>query len=392
MKQSQIIALTTIMLLLPIAGVCKDKSTVKAPPKPALQVEVIVVKKEPVPIWLEFTGKTKASRKIEVRARVTGVLEKVLFLEGALIKKGEALFEIEKSSYLDDLHRAQARRKRDQATLDLASANVKRFEPLVSEGLAPRITLEEYQAKKNELLALVEADDAEIRTAKLNLSYTTVRAPITGRISNLHVDVGNVVGFGEKTVLTTMVSDDPLYAYFYPTEEEFQFIRTYASKEVLEAQVQVQGKSRLITREVFTGKVDFTDNRIDPMTGTITMRAVVANPEQQLLEGTFVYTKIFVTDQLSLLMVPQSCVLEDQQGSFIYEVDEKNQTRRINVKRGFEGRHYLEITEGLQDGQQVIISSLSKLRPETPVSPQDVTSSKGFLAAMKKTDEKKDKE
>ncbi len=375
-----------------MAGFCKDKKAAAPLKKPALAVEVIVVKKEPVPIWLEFTGKTRASRKIEVRARVTGILEKVLFLEGALIKKGEALFEIEKNSYLDDLHRAQARRKRDQATLDLATANVKRFEPLVAEGLAPRITLEEYQAKRNELLAIVEADETEIRTAKLNLSYTTVRAPITGRISHLYVDVGNVVGFGEKTILTTMILDDPLYAYFHPTEEEFQFIRKFASKEVLDARVKVHSQSRDQAREPFTGKVNFTDNSIDPMTSTITMRASVANPDHQLLEGTFVYTKIFVTDQKSLLMVPQKAVLEDQQGSFVFEVDEKNRARRVNVKRGYEGRHFLEIVKGLEDGQQVIISSLAKMRPETSVAPQDVTSAKGILAVMEKSGMKESKE
>ena len=384
MKRPLIILLTAIMLLLPIAGFCKDKKAAMAPEKPALPVEVIVVKKEPIPIWLEFTGKTEASKRVEVRARVTGVLEKVLFKEGALVKKGEPLFEIEKESYQDDLRQAQAKRKRDQATLDLATANVKRFEPLVAEGLAPRLTLEEYQAKRNELLATLEGNDAVIRTAKLNLSYTTVRAPISGLISRLQVDVGNVVGFGEKTVLTTMVSDDPMYAYFRPTEEEFQIMRKFASKEVLDARVRVPSQLSVIKREPFTGKVDFADNRIDSMTGTITKRVSVANPEHQLLEGTFVYAEIFLTDQISFLMVPPHVVLEDQQGSFLYVVDEKNQAQRINVNRGFEGRHYLEIKEGLDDGAQVIISALTKLRPGMSVTAKDTTATKGVMAIMQR--------
>lgn len=392
MKRSLIIMLSTIMLLLPVAGLCKDKKEPAAPEKPALPVEVIIVKKRPVPIWLEFTGKTEASKRIEVRARVTGILEKVLFQEGAVVKKGAPLFEIEKNSYLDDLHQAQARRKRDQATLDLATANVKRFEPLVAEGLAPRITLEEYQAKRNELLATVEADDAAIRTAKLSLSYTTVRAPISGRISRLQVDVGNVVGFGEKTVLTTMVSDDPMYAYFKPTEEDFQIMRKFASKEVLDARLRVPNQRNIIKRDPFTGKVDFTDNRVDAMTGTITMRAAVANPEYLLLEGTFVYVDIFVTDKIPFLMVPPNVVLEDQQGGFVYVVDEKSQAKRVNVKRGLEGRHYLEITEGLDDGAQVIISALTKLRPGMRVAPKDTTATKGVMAVLKKLKMSGDKE
>ncbi|MCD6293664.1 MAG: efflux RND transporter periplasmic adaptor subunit [Deltaproteobacteria bacterium] len=384
MKRLLIIALTTILLTIPMVGLCKDKKEQSASAKPALPVEVIVVKKEPIPIWFEFTGKTEASKSVEVRARVTGIFEKVLFQEGAFVKKGVPLFEIEKNSYLDDLHQAQARRRRDQATLDLATANVKRFEPLVAEGLAPRITLEEYQAKRNELLAVVEADDAVIRTAKLNLSYTTVRAPISGRISRLHVDVGNVVGFGEKTVLTTMLSDNPMYAYFRPTEEEYQIMRKFASKEVLDARLRVPSQRNVIKRDPFTGKVDFTDNRVDAMTGTITMRVSVANPEYLLLEGTFVYADIFLTDKIAFFMVPPNVVLEDQQGGFVYVVDEKNRAKRVNVKRGFEGRHYLEITEGLDDGTQVIISALTKLRPGMSVAAKDTTSTKGVMAVLRK--------
>ena len=381
-----IILLSAFMLTTPKTGFCKDKKTAPPPKRPALAVEVIVVKKEPMPIWLEFTGKTEASKQVEVRARVTGVLENVLFQEGALVEKGAPLFKIEKDAYLDDLEQAQAKRERDQATLDLATANVKRFEPLVAEGLAPRLTLEEYQAKRNELIATVKADEAGIRNARLYLGYTTVRAPISGRISRLHVDIGNLVGLGDKTLLTTMVSDDPIYAYFHPTEEEFQIIRKFAAKEVLDARVRVPSQLKIIKREPFKGHVSFTDNRIDSMTGTITMRATVDNPEHKLLEGTFVYADILVTDKIPFMMIPPNSVLEDQQGSFVYAVDEKKQAKRVNVKRGFEGRLYLEIMQGLDDGDRIIISSLTKIRPGMAIAAKDVTATKGVMAIMKKAD------
>ncbi len=382
MKRTLITTFAAIMLLLPTAGFCKDKEKTAPPDKPALPVEVIIVKKEPIPIWVEFTGKTEASRRVEVRARVTGILEEVLFQEGTFVKKDTPLFKIEKNSYQDELNQAVARRKRDQATLDLASANVKRFEPLVAEGLAPRITLEEYLAKRNELIATVEAADAAIKTAKLNLSYTTVRAPISGRISRLNADIGNVVGFGEKTVLTTMVTDDPMYAYFNPTEEEYHIIRKLAPKERLDAIIRVPGQLKILKREAFPGKVNFADNRVDAMTGTITMRAVVSNPERLLLEGTFVYANIFITDRIPFLMVPPNVVLEDQQGGFVYVVDEKSRVKRVNIERGLEGRHYLAIVKGLDDGAQVIISSLTKLRPEMIVDAKDVTATKGVMAVL----------
>lgn len=350
---------------------------------PALAVEVITVRKEPFPIWLEFTGRSAASNHVEVRARVTGTLEKAFFKEGAMVTQGTPLMQIEKAVYQDALDQAVARRKRDQATLNLAMANVKRFEPLVAEGLAPRLTLEEYQARANELRATVEAGDAAIRSARLDLDYTTVRAPITGRIGRLLVDAGNMVGFGEKTVLTTMIADDPLYVYFSPTEEEFQIIRQLASVKKLPARVRVPDRYKRFERADFSGTVDFTDNRVNEKTGTVTMRASVANPEHRLMEGTFVYIDLFVTDQLALMMIPSHIVLEDQQGSFVYAVDNDNRVIRKNIERGFEGRDFLEVKTGLDDGTRVIISALTRLRPQIPVTARDVTADKGPAALIR---------
>jgi RND family efflux transporter MFP subunit len=362
----------------------KQKAAAPPPEPPPLSVEYVVAKEEPIPIWLEYTGKTAASKRIQVRARVAGILEKVLFKEGALVEKGQKLFEIEKNAFQEALVQAKAKKKRDQATLDLAIADVNRYKPLVAEGLAPRATLEQYQARMNEYIAVVEADDAGIRDAELNLSYTDVIAPISGRISHLHVDVGNIVGFGEKTLLTTMVSDDPMYAYFSPTEEDFQIMRKYGSKDALHALVRIPSKSEYLKRKPFKGEINFRDNKVDAMTGTITMRATVDNTEHDLLEGTFVYVEVFVSDEYPFMVVPPQVVLEDQQGSFLYVVDQSSKTKRVAVKRGYENRYYLQIVEGLNDGDKIIISSIPKLRPEMKVEGKDVTAEKGVLTAMKK--------
>lgn len=383
MKQLLITSLITFLLAFPTASFAKKKNETPAA-VPAIPVEVITVKKEPIPIWIEFTGKTVASKRVEVRARATGILEKVFFQEGAYVKKGTPLFEIEKDSYLDALKQAKAQRKRDQATLNLATANVKRFEPLVAEGLAPRLTLEEYQARKNELVATVEADDAAVQTAQLNLSYTLVKAPISGVLSHLNVDIGNVVGFGDKTVLTTMVANDPMYAYFKPTEEQFRIIRKFASKEVLDAQLRVPTQLNIIKHGLFPGKVDFNDNRVNPMTGTITMRASVKNGDRKLMEGTFVYVNVFVTDKIPFLMIPPNSVLEDQQGSFVYVANGEGTVEKAYVTRGLEGRHYLEVRDGLDDGAQVIITALTKLKPDMKIAAKDVTETKGVVAVLKK--------
>jgi RND family efflux transporter MFP subunit len=376
--------LLTLSLMAACSGERKEKdSEQQALDTPPLPVEFIIVQPEAVPIWLEYTGKTEATRRIEVRARVAGRLEEALFTEGDLVEEGQQLFVIEKTTYQAALDQARAKLQRDQASLDLARADVKRYEPLVEKGLAPRATLEQYEARKNELIATIKADEAAIREAELNLSYTDVLAPVSGRISRMHVDVGNIVGYGEKTLLTTIVDDDPMYAYFNPPEQDFQLMRRFRAQDTMDARVRVpSAMGNILERQIYKGVVDFTDNRVDMMTGTITMRAKVANPDYTLLEGTFVYVNVFLTDRKKFLMVPPAVVFEDQRGSFVYTLGEENKTVRTEVVRGFEGRSYLQITSGLEGGEKVVISSLPKLAPGIIVDPRDVTGSKGVMATL----------
>lgn len=360
----------------------QHETTKQAPPP--LPVETITVQKEPIPIWLEYTGKTEATQRIEVRARVSGTLEEVLFNDGDFVEKGQKLFVIEKTAYQASLDQAQAVLEQDIASLNLAISDVERYKPLVAKDLAPRATLDQYVAKANELRARIKSDQAVIREAKLNLSYTDVLAPESGRVGRKQVDVGNIVGYAEKTLLTTIIFDDPMYAYFNPTEEEFQIMRQHKSMQVMPAKVRVPDtRGHLVKREPYQGKVDFGDNRVDRMTGTITMRAIVPNTDHDILEGTFIYVDVFVSDKSELMMVPPAVVMEDQQGSFLYIVNKEGKAERVNIKRGFESRFYLQIKEGLEDGAQVIISGLQKVRQGGKVTAKDVTAEKGVMAVLK---------
>ena len=379
------LVLLAITLLTGCSGEEKDaKKKQQAQEIPPLSVEFITVQNEKIPIWIEYTGKTEATKRVEVRARVAGRLEKALFTEGDLVEKGQKLFEIEKTAYLAALDQTKAKMQRDQASLDLAKADVKRYVPLVEKGLAPRATLEQYEARKNELMATIKADMAAIKEAELNLSYTEVVAPISGRISRRYVDVGNIVGYGDKTLLTTIIDDDPMYAYFNPAEQDFQLMSQFKSKDRMEARVRIPTAMKgMLKREIYKGWIDFTDNRVDRLTGTITMRATVDNPNYSLLEGTFVYVEVFVTDQQQFIMVPPSVVFEDQRGSFVYTLGEENRTVRTDVVRGFEGRNYLQIADGLAGGEKVIVSALPNLAPGIKVDLKDVTGSKGIMAVLK---------
>jgi RND family efflux transporter MFP subunit len=376
--------LAASLLLLSCSEEPQEAAVEKKAPPP-LPVEVIGVDKESVPLWISFTGRTEATKRVEVRARVAGRLEEVLFTEGDFVEQGMTLFTIEKDTYQAALAQAQARLQGNQASLKLARADVARYKPLVADDLAPRATLEQYEAREAELVAAIKSDEAAIREAELNLSYTEVTAPISGRVSRKLVDVGNIVGYGEQTVLTSIVSDNPMFAYFNPTESEFQILRAYKSQDQMPAMVRVgSAEDGLLKREPLKGKVDFSDNRVDNTTGTISMRALVDNSDHTLLEGTFVYVEVMVTDQASFLLIPPGVVQEDQQGSYVYVVDESNMANRVNITSGYESRYYMIVTDGLSGGEKIIISGFAKLRQDTPVDPTDMTTTKGIEATFKK--------
>jgi RND family efflux transporter MFP subunit len=363
----------------------KKKQQAERPAPPPIPVNVVTAAKENVPIWIEYTGKTEASQRVEVRARVAGKLEETLFNEGDQVEKGQKLFVIEKSSYEAVVAQARAKKEADEASLKLAMADVERYRPLVAEGLAPRVTLEQNEARVAELDAAIKADQATVDDALLNLSYTDVVSPISGKIGRKNIDVGNIVGFSEKTLLTTVIADDPMHAYFSPNEEQYQLVERFKSKDKLDARVTVPNSyKKLLDRGVFTGVVDFNDNQADPMTGTITMRATVANPNKQLFEGTFVYVEVFVTDKAEFLMLTPAVIQDDQRGSYVYVVDENDSAKRVNIKRGLETRHYAVVAEGLEGGERIITSGLAKIRPGTKVDPTDVTATESVMAVMQK--------
>lgn len=380
-----LVVFSTSLLLSSCSEEQKEETPVERKAPPPLAVEAITVSNESVPLWISFTGRTEATKRVEVRARVSGRLDQVLFTEGDYVSEKDTLFVIEKDSYEAALAQAKAQLQKDQASLKLARADVERYRPLVAEDLAPRATLEQYEAREAELIAAIKADEAAIKDAELNLSYTDVVAPISGRVSRKLVDIGNIVGYNEQTVLTTIVSDDPMYAYFNPTETQFQAMRIYKSRDQMPAMVTVsEDRQGLVQREPLKGEVDFSDNRVDNNTGTISMRAQVANSDHSLLEGTFVYVEVMITDQASFMLIPPGVVQEDQQGSYVYVLDENNSAKRVNIKSGYESRYYMIVTEGLEGGEKVIISGFAKLRPGIPLDPKDVTETKGVKATLKK--------
>jgi len=372
---------TMLLSSLLLFSACSQEETTKVKKEiPALKVNIIEVKKEPVPIWKQFTGMTKASSSQEVKTRVSGILEKIYFKDGEFVKKGEKLFQIQKSEYLASLNAAKAKKAQDEASLALATADVNRYKPLVDDGLAPRATLEQYQAQQAGLKAAIAGDSAEINRAKLQLSYTTITAPISGNASARRVDVGNLVGQGESTLLTTIVKIDPIYAYFSPSQKDVRLFQKYRNKEKPDAFISVAGSSHEIR---LNGYVDFSNNIVDPLTSTITMRATIQNREKRVLPGTFVYVNLFINDKYKFLMIPPEVIFNDQLGSFVYVADKNNTIKRADVETDYTSKYYVSIKEGLKDGDRVIISALVKLKEGRKVIPTDVTKTQGIAAILK---------
>ena len=354
---------------------------------PPLEVKTLSVYKQRYPIWLQYTGITKASSDQEIRARVSGRLEKVYFQDGAYVQKGDKLFLIEQAPYIANLKSAKAKKEQDEASLKLAKADVERYRPLVNEGLAPRATLEQYQSRYNELLAIINSDNAAITRAKLELSYTVVKAPISGQVSARRVDVGNLVGYGESTLLTTIVQSDTIYTYFSPSESDVQRIYKFRSSNKLPAFIEVHGQGEdVLKRKKLFGYVDFSNNSVDPLTSTITMRASIDNHEHTLYPGTFVYLNLFLTDKFEFIMVPPQAVMEDQLGKFLYIANADNIVERRDVTTSFSSRFYTAVSGDIKDGDRVIISGLIKIRPSSKVKTIDVTKTEDIMKVMREND------
>ncbi len=376
-KSFNLILIFSVILLSACSGEKKVQTKKVTPP---LNVNVITVKKEAVPIWKQYTGMTKASSEQDVRARVSGILEKIYFKDGAYVKKGDKLFKIQQDEYIATLNVAKAKKQQDEASLELAIADVNRYKPLVHEGLAPRATLEQYQAKQSGLKAAIAGDEAEITKAKLQLGYTIIKAPISGRTSARHVDVGNLVGQGESTLLTTIVSTNPIYTYFSPSQNDVRLFQKYRNIEKPYAFIEVQGTQKKLRLD---GYVDFENNVVDPLTSTVSMRATIDNKDKKVLPGTFVYVNIFINDKYKFLMIPPEVIFSDQLGKFVYIVDKNSKAKRVDIKTGYSSKYYVSVKSGLNDGDKLIISSLVKLKSGRTVKATDKTQTDGINAILK---------
>jgi membrane fusion protein (multidrug efflux system) len=351
-----------------LALACGRSETAIAPPP--LQVSVAEVVRAEIPVYLEHVGTTEAVNTVEVRARVRGVLEKVAFKEGADVAQGELLFVIERAPYKAALDRAKGDLARANATLQRAEVDLKRTTELAHKEVSSQADLDHARAARDEAAAAANALQASVEQADLDLGYTEISAPISGRIGRLHVSQGNLVGGSEETPLATIVQLDPIYIYWSPSEKErLDVLRErkqgrYVQRDEIEVSAHLSDGSE----HPYPGRLDFVDNTIDQSAGTVRVRAVFPNPEKTLLPGQFANLLVMVARALPALLVPAQAIIEEQGGSTVFVVRPDGTLESRRIATSFSHENMRVVDSGLEAGERVVIDNLGKLRPGAPVT------------------------
>ena len=352
-KRSSVWALLSMPIFL---TACDDsKPTAAKAPTPKVEVAEAVAAK--VPLMREFVGTTAAIKRIEVRARVQGYLQERPFTEGADVNKGEILFVIDQRPFQAEIKKATAELEQNQAELTFAQEQAKRYKTLYSDNVTSTQNYETVQRQALEAAGAVKASEAALTNAQLDLEYTTITAPIDGRISNTQINVGNLVS-AEDTLLTTLVQLDPIYAYFNPSDAVYDEIAAYQAGGPLKVSMILASGSV----HAHQGTIDFVDNQVDANTGTIKMRAVVPNPDKTQRPGQYVKVQVKLGEDDDAILVPAPAVAADEAGHHVFVVDKDDKVERRNVKLGTALKDQYVIEDGVKAGERVVVKGLQKVR------------------------------
>ena len=340
---------------------------------PPAEVGVITVQLTDVGLVTELPGRLESSRVAQVRARAAGIVQKRLFAEGSQVRAGQALFQIDASPYQAALASAQANQSKAEANLMQASAQAERFKPLIE---AKAISEQEFvNAKASQKLA--EADvavaRAAVQTARINLGYASITAPISGRIGRALVTEGALVGQGEATPMAVIQQTDPMFVNFTQSASEVMRLRNAMESGQLKRAGSQAASVRVLLEDgseyAKSGKLLFSDLTVDSTSGQITLRAEVPNPTGALLPGLFVRVRLEQAQVSSAITLPQQAVTRSSQGDSVMVVAADGKVAPRPVKVGAQQQGQWVILDGLQSGDQVMVDGFQKLRGDAPVKP-----------------------
>jgi membrane fusion protein (multidrug efflux system) len=369
MPRLSLLLAAVVLCALLLAGCGDNKQPNPAASAPPPAVTVVKVTAAEIKPATTFTGRIEARNKVDLRARVDGFLEKRLFTEGADVREGELLFVIEKGLYQAAVDQAKAALETAESTLKLADLDVDRQTQLFQRNVTAQATLDQASAKQGEARDNMLAQKAALERAELQLSYTDIKSPISGRIGRASVSVGNFVG-PPNGALATIVSQDPIYASFPVTQREMLAVRKQqAASKGGEYVIYVQLADG--SRYPGAGKIDFLDNTVNQGTDTVQVRAIFSNPDRVLVDGQLVTVVAEEGKGESALLAPQQAFQVDQTGPYVLVVDKDNkiQIRRVetDVARGAN----IVIRRGLAENESIVTEGIQRVRPGQVVTPTE---------------------
>ena len=358
-----------------IATATMAQAQTQAPP--AFPVTVANPLARKITQWDEYSGRFASVQAVEVRPRVSGFIEQLHFKDGQIVKAGDLLFTIDKRTYEIAVESAEADVERYKSQVDLQVAEVDRITPLAKSGVATKREMDQRSTNLAAARAQLLSAEAALKQAKLNLEWTEVKAPISGRISDRKVDVGNLVtgGTSGTTLLTDIASLDPIYFEFEVSESDFlRYSRLFLSGERASSREKsnpVRIKLADETGWPHEGKMDFVDNKLNVGTGTLRGRAIVANPKQLLQPGLFGRLELF-GGEFDVLLIPDTAVISDQARKIVFTVGDDGIVKAAAVELGQLDEGLRVVRSGLKPTDRVVIDGLANpmVRPGAKVSPQ----------------------
>lgn len=339
--------------------------------KPTAEIPVVhvcPVRTDSVEIYGEYVGRVRAQQFVEVHARVEGYLEKMLFEEGTYVEKGQTLFVINRGQYKARVDKARAQLHKDKAMEQQTKRQLDRIRPLYEQNAASRLDLDNAIAAHETAKAAVEMSAADLAQAELELGYTTVQSPLAGQISERHVDIGTLVGPGNKSLLATIVKSDTVLVDFSMTS--LDYLKSKERNVALGQKDSTRTWQPYVTITLadntvypYKGLVDFAEPQVDPQTGTFSVRAEMPNPERALLPGQFTKVKVLLDVRENALVVPAKALIVENGGVYIYVLRKDSTVEKRFIEIGPEIGNNVVVERGLVAGELIVDEGYHKLSP-----------------------------
>jgi membrane fusion protein, multidrug efflux system len=364
-----------VMVVIATVITACGNSQAEAPPAPP-EVDAAQVVTKSVRQWDEFTGRIAAIGAVDIRPRVSGYIDRIAFKEGDMVKAGDLLFVIDPRPYRATYDSAAGQLERARASAQLAEAQYKRAESLVKTDAISIDTYDTRNAALGQTSADMHAAEAALATAKLNLDFTEVRSPIAGRVSRALLTLGNLVQ-ADQTVLTSVVSQDPVYVYFQPDEQSFLRYRELARKgERANSDNPVRVGLASETGFPHSGTMNFVNNQVDAATGTINVRATVPNPDGVFVPGLYARVQLEGRAEYMAVLIDDKAIMTDQDRKYVYVLGPEDKVKRKDIVLGSVHDGLRVVQSGLDANDKLIVAGLQKIfAPDTKVKPSLVAMS-----------------